>query len=322
MSIRDSIEHQTISYFRALGAVHRLKFVPIGCFINSWGLFLSLRAFPLLHSFLTSTILVISILLYISSNMVNMYADYSVDLHNPVKRFNAQCVVYLGPKTVLCFALTEMGVALLMAVFVSVYQHSAVFVVLALLWAGTALLYDLEPFHFKKRGHWGTSIQAIQFAFLPGMLGVTLLYGTHIPLSVWLVVCGVVGATYSLVIWTNIRDIPADTVSSIRTTAAHYGPVGAMRITCMLLTTATCVLFLGFCLLFGWLWAFVGAGGYLLTLGWTWRVGLQCSNDQEALAFVSRSFNAKYEHFLHLLCFAGLLLPGLALNALSLITFG
>ncbi|WP_197320868.1 UbiA family prenyltransferase [Saccharomonospora sp. NB11] len=253
---------------RELAAVHRLEF-PF--WLNTvcqalWGACFAAATPADVLSWPALASVVSAVLLVEAGLVLNTVVDLDSDARHPERSTLSSAAARLGARRGYALVLGEAMAGLVLALVVSLHTGHIAVVLAA---AGVLLahvFYNVEPVRLKSRGLVGALVFACGVVMLPSLLTHAALQ-PDLPPPTALVLAGLTVLAAARVVWWSVPDAAADAAAGMRTTSVRRGPVGALRLACLLLLGGLAVLVWGSWWLGGLVATLVVATGHALFTG-------------------------------------------------------
>jgi 4-hydroxybenzoate polyprenyltransferase len=170
------------------------------------------------------------LLLYLSGFIINALADKEIDKkYDTFKTSIPKSVDTLGEKTILAMIFIHVGVAIALAVHISVLMSSIWPITLVLIGAFFGLGYSVKPFHFKVRGVWHAIALGSSAFFLPFIfLMFVVAEGITIPLFLFII--GFCFIHYGMEFGNQAIDYVEDKASDVKTPPVRWGMIPSIQI--------------------------------------------------------------------------------------------
>ncbi|WP_236794839.1 UbiA family prenyltransferase [Amycolatopsis sp. GM8] len=268
------LEKATRGLWQDLVFVHRLQFpLPISYLGYAlMGACFAVSAPGQLLSWPVLTVAVANVLLIVGPLAFNVAVDVELDSGHREKGYLAVATRHFGGNGLLILSAAETAAGVVLTGAVSVLLGRPQLAAAAL---GTVLahvLYNVEPFHLKRRGLAG----AIVFGFgaTTGPALVTYLaVAAGVPAPVWLVFAGLGVMAGGRTAWWSLPDRAADLAANQDTPAARYGLRGTSARACLLMGAGLLLLAWGLSWLFGPVWCVAGIAAYAVFLADVLKTG-------------------------------------------------
>lgn len=251
---------------REMLTAHRLEF-PF--WVNTlcqalWGASFAVAA--------TSGLLALPALLAVAANLVvitgGLLLNTVVDLPNDSRHAERERLTgaarRLGRRTGFVIAISELGSGIAISVGISVWTGR--WLVAAA--AGTAValhvLYNIEPFRFKRRGYLGAATFGTAVIAMPFLVAYASVR-SDIEVSAGLVFVGLTALTVGRVAWWSVPDLAADAASGLATPSVRHGAMSTLRFAGLTTLAGIGMLGSGLAWSFGILAALIGTAAYVVS---------------------------------------------------------
>jgi 4-hydroxybenzoate polyprenyltransferase len=266
MPISIATESQVPSLALALWRVHRLELLPGYLLQASWAVVVAAAHIRDVVSVKALVAFAIVMLLRAASITLNSAVDVETDLANADKRFVGTAVNRLGRNTVLAFSAAEATLAVALSVGLGAWVHRPLLAGVALVWVAGQLMYNLEPFRIKRRGHLNPIWYGLTYGLPSVLLGFMATQSPETPRGAWLLLGGIALYVTGVTFWWTGSDAQADRDAGLATPSVRHGVLQTLWVGWVLIAITWCLIGWGLTIRYGLGWALFGIAGGLCFL--------------------------------------------------------
>lgn len=219
-----------VDYIKSYYRVCRLEYLPGEVPAIFTVLFLGAASISRFTELPVVEALLAFVLLYLSGFIINALADKEIDKkYDTFKTSIPKSVDTLGEKTLWAMIFIHVGVAIGLAVHISILMSSIWPITLVLIGAFFGLGYSVKPFHFKVRGVWHAIALGSSAFFLPFIfLMFVVAEGITIPLFLFII--GFCFIHYGMEFGNQAIDYVEDKASDVKTPPVRWGMIPSIQI--------------------------------------------------------------------------------------------
>jgi 4-hydroxybenzoate polyprenyltransferase len=219
-----------VDYIKSYYRVCRLEYLPGEVPAIFTVLFLGAASITRFSELPVVEALLAFVLLYLSGFIINALADKEIDKnYDTFKTSIPKSVETLGEKTLWAMIFIHVGVAIGLAVHISILMSSIWPITLVLIGAFFGLGYSVRPFHFKVRGVWHAIALGSSAFFLPFIfLMFVVAEGITIPLFIFII--GFCFIHYGMEFGNQAIDYVEDKASDVKTPPVRWGMIPSIQI--------------------------------------------------------------------------------------------